>query len=111
MINRMHRIFGGPSMRNTTDVVALSDEQLEIIMTAARRSNRRTAARSWRPSPASWRPSRASSVARIVRAVQRDHYDAPDLSHAYSSIADPLLPCILDRHAADPSPDPHLRRS
>ena len=103
-------------MRNTTDVVALSDEQLEIIMTAARplEPAHRSAflvavARELAAIPREQRG--AGSVARIVRAVQRDHYDAPDLSHAYSSIADPLLPCILDRHAADPSPDPHLRRS
>jgi hypothetical protein len=66
-----------------------SDAELEIAMTAAEpldpraRSNflQRVAAELARV-PLEQRG--VGSVARIVRELQREHYAAPDLSHAYS---------------------------
>ena len=77
-------------MRNTVDVVALSDEQLAIVMDAAkpllpahRTAFLESVARELAAIPREQRG--VGSVARIVRAVQHDHRDAPDLARGAGS--------------------------
>ena len=76
-------------MSNADNVVALTDEQLAIIMEAARplEPERRSAfleavAAELAAIPREQRG--VGTVARVVRAVQRDHYDALDPSHDQS---------------------------
>ena len=69
--------------------IALNDEELAVVMEAARplqpahrSSFLEAVARELASLPAEQRG--VGSVARVVRQLQRDHYSAPDLSHAYS---------------------------
>jgi len=85
MSTARRRICGDADMSNADNVVALTDEQLAIIMEAARplEPERRSAfleavAAELAAIPREQRG--VGSVARLVRQVQLEHYGAPDLS-------------------------------